>query len=288
LHTDDECFDNPKNADKKKAWLEKKAKNNKTAKQEVSICEIIAQTAEVKVSDASDDADDDVVIVELCDMPKAVVAENVPKLVHRGGLKGQRNQPELKACPKVLTLDELTQKRPDIFQWAEEELMEQGADTLEAKTVVGKIVMVNQAIRRILSGWCFQWAVPTHIKVEYPHIFKKFNGTTICECNVATTQYDANIASHHFDNLIANYQTNEDETSPLESDIRQRLEPLIETLFVDGDDHWSIFPRSEDSSVGVNEIYSSEIMKESRLTVDPLYAPMTIVVIHTMNGISFN
>jgi Retroviral aspartyl protease len=288
LHTDDECFDNPKNADKKKAWLEKKAKNNKTAKSEVSFCEIIAQTAEAKVPEVSDDADDDIMIVEVHDVTTAAEPESVPKLLLRGGLKGQRSQPELDACPKVLTLDELTQKRPDIFQWAEEELMEQGADTLEAKTVVSKIVTVNQAIRRILSGWCFQWAVPPHIKVEYPHIFKKIDGTTISECNVATTQYDANTASHHFDNLIAHYQTNEDERSPLDSDIRQRLEPLIETLFVDGDDHWSIFPRSEDSSVSVNEIYSSEIMKESRLTIDPLYAPMTIVVIHTMGGISFN
>jgi hypothetical protein len=202
LHTDEECFDNPKNADKKKAWLEKKQKFGKKPKMESNACEAIAMEAVAEMVQKEED-DDDVLVVDEVEM--LTLSDEAPKMEQRGGIRGQRDKPNAKDCPKVLTFAESKQKRDDIFEWVKEVLKEvlteQGAEKHELQPILTKMTGVDKAIRRILSGWCFQWVVPHDIGAEYPHVFKKFyNGTSMNSCMTNTQVHDcANADSHHFD-----------------------------------------------------------------------------------------
>jgi Retroviral aspartyl protease len=100
-------------------------------------------------------------------------------------------------------------------------------------------------------------------------------------CSVDDTQSDT--LSHHFDCLITTLQTNEVATST-EADEWKRLEPLVDAFFVEGDDEWSIHPNSESSVRPMASIYNEVLAK----TPDSKLAPLTILLVHKLQGQTFN
>jgi hypothetical protein len=98
-----------------------------------------------------------------------------------------------------------------------------------------------------------------------------------CMCSVDDTKSDT--LSHHFDCFLTTLQTNE-VAKTTEADECKRLEPLVETFFVERDDKRSIYPDSESSvrPMAISIPYSEVLVK----TPDSKLVPLAIPLVHKL------